>query len=739
MQRPVPASPRLAVLAASVALACLLPLAPRSATAQDQPAAAPAQPPGQFFRIEEPITTETINRIRAQTKHLVGREARQGDQARPILIFEIRPGRQAPGQTDFGLAQTLAEFLSTKLDGARQTVAFVPEPLSGYASLVALACDEIIMDADASIGPIATEGQPVEPLARPYVQMLANRKGRSPDLLLGMLDRDAPLLKVTTGDRRVEYVLEDRLPEYLKSHQVVEQGRAWDGGRRGVLSGERARAEGFCKRVAANRAEVANIYNLAGRSTSEDPTLDQVLKPVWIAIDGPLDSTKEMFLKARVEQARQEGVNLVFFEVNSPGGMDQAADGIADLIAGIDDMKTVAYVADRAMGVAALVPLACQQIVFRRDGQMGRVTEVIVGRRGQTRLLRPEQVEALATRAEGLAREKGHPPAVARALVDPSTTLVDAKDNQSGAVVVVTEAEALAEPDRYIIQGTRKAADEGALTLDAEAALAYRIATDVVDDDEQLKDSFGLKGRAIRKAGPSWVDGMVATLNTDWMSWLLLFVGFFMLILELKLPGIGLPAIISALAFLLFFWSRYLSGTADQLEILLFVVGLICLALELFVFPGFGVFGMSGILMILTSVVMASHTFVWPTQEYEYREMGQTLLQVTVILMSVACGAVMLGRYFPSLPLFNRMVLKPSSPGAGLDDPTAKPDRSPDDDSLFFLVGETGRTTTALRPTGKARFGELLVDVTADGFYIEPDSLVEVVEVRGPRVIVKRP
>src|SRR5258708_19288862 len=102
-----------------------------------------------------------------------------------------------------------------------------------------------------------------------------------------------------------------------------------------------------------------------------------------------------------------------------------------------------------------------------------------------------------------------------------------------------------------------------------------------------------------------------------------------MRVIELKLPGIGLPAITSALAFLLFFWSHYLSGTADQLEIILFLVGMVCLALELFVFPGFGVFGMSGILLILTSIVMASHTFACPPQKYQYPRPASTLLQIT--------------------------------------------------------------------------------------------------------------
>ena len=110
----------------------------------------------------------------------------------------------------------------------------------------------------------------------------------------------------------------------------------------------------------------------------------------------------------------------------------------------------------------------------------------------------------------------------------------------------------------------------------------------MVGDFSELQTALGLRGVVIRQATRTWVDTLVDTLNEPWMRGLLLFVGFFMLVLELKLPGIGLPAITAALAFLLYFWSSYLGGTADQLEILLFLGGLICLGLELFVFPGFG-------------------------------------------------------------------------------------------------------------------------------------------------------
>ena len=320
-------------------------------------------------------------------------------------------------------------------------------------------------------------------------------------------------------------------------------------------------------------------------------------------------------------------------------------------------------------------------------------------------------------------------------MVDPEAVVVEAKDTKTGAVAFVLEARS--RPSRAATRSSdatrRPAGPDG---LEPRTRWRYGLGQ-VVDDDDELQGLYGLRGKSIREDGPTWVDALVTTLNDPFVSWLLLFVGLFMLVLELKLPGIGLPAITSALAFLLFFWSHYLSGTADQLEILLFLVGLICLALELFVFPGFGVFGMSGILLILVSIVMASHTFVWPTQEYEYREMGQTLLQVTVAMTAVAVGAVILARYFPSIPLFNRMVLKPE-PWDGSRTATGSPSRPPRDMTRCSSCSARRGGPPPCSARREARFGELLVDVTADGFYIEPDSLVEVIDVQGSRVVVKQ-
>src|SRR5262249_51489659 len=155
----------------------------------------------------------------------------------------------------------------------------------------------------------------------------------------------------------------DQLDEFRRTHQVLDEQPVWEGGRRGVLTAALARERGLSRLTADRPAEVTNVYHLAGQSAASDPILGQVPRPVRIQIEGPLDTVMESYLKRRIEQARQEAVNLVFFEINSEGGIDKAADNIADLIAGLKEMKTVAYIDDRALGVSSLVALACHDIV----------------------------------------------------------------------------------------------------------------------------------------------------------------------------------------------------------------------------------------------------------------------------------------------------------------------------------------------------------------------------------------
>jgi membrane-bound serine protease (ClpP class) len=721
------------------ALAILIVVCANTATARAQapPAAAAAadQVVGCVIPVVEPITDEVFTRVRNEALQVISQSAGRERGANPILIFEFLPGESEPGKSQLGICYELATFIAQELGGAKMTVAFVPSPLSGYAVLPAIACGEIVMGSKASLGPITPAGQSVRAAFREPVRALALSSTRDPDLLLGMLDPDADLRLIRTSDKSLHYVLSSNLKKFLETHDKVDDQPAWEGGERGVLTATRARKEGFCKRIADSRAEVASLYQLSGHSVADDPVRGQTPNPAWIKLEGPLDTVMISYLTRGLEQARQAKVNLLFVQINCTGGNDAAADRLADLLLRVRDMKTVAYVSDRAMGVAALLPLACRDIIFSQTGRMGDVRQTMSARNSRLHDLSEEQIASLSKKAAALARAREHPEAVALAMIDPSSEVIEAKDLKTGAARVVSREQMTVEPGRYQAIRTRKAPG-AVLTVTADDVASYGLAQ-VVSSDDELKALYSLRGKAIRVEEPGWIDTLVTILTDPFVSWMLLFVGGFMLVLELKLPGIGLPGIISALAFLLFFWSHYLSGTADQLEIILFLVGLVCLALEMFVFPGFGIFGMSGILLMLASIVMASHTFVWPTTDYEYRELGHTLLQMTGMLAAIGTGAGILARYLPALPLFNRLVLRPE-PWTGVEpaDSLARPNAE-GYDSLAFLIGESGRTATTLRPSGKARFGNHLIDVTADGAFVEPDSLVEVVDVQGSRVIVK--
>ena len=221
------------------------------------------------------------------------------------------------------------------------------------------------------------------------MRFLAIRKTREPDLLLGMLDRDADLRMVRTADRAVHYVLAENMHEFLKTHHVTEDQPAWDAGARGVLTAKRAREEGFCKRTAESPAELASMYQLGGRSAIDDPTLGQSVRPDWIKLEGLLDNVSVSFCREKSRMLASRRRTCSSSRSTARAEPRPPATGSPTSSSEIKDMKTVAYINERALGVAALVPLACRDIVFKKGASMGDIRQTVSGRNGVA--ARPER------------------------------------------------------------------------------------------------------------------------------------------------------------------------------------------------------------------------------------------------------------------------------------------------------------------------------------------------------------
>jgi membrane-bound serine protease (ClpP class) len=163
-----------------------------------------------------------------------------------------------------------------------------------------------------------------------------------------------------------------------------------------------------------------------------------------------------------------------------------------------------------------------------------------------------------------------------------------------------------------------------------------------------------------------------------------------------------------------------------------------CLAIEIFVVPGLSVFGISGGLLLLASLVLASQTFGNLETGRDVKIATDTLATLCVAVTAVIGTAMLLSRFLPAIPVFNQMVLAP--PGGSLHDPS-EPRLRPDLTSSaggHLLVGQFGTATTVLRPAGKAEIDGRLVDVVSDGPFVNEGARVEVVRVSGNKIVVRQ-
>jgi membrane-bound ClpP family serine protease len=273
------------------------------------------------------------------------------------------------------------------------------------------------------------------------------------------------------------------------------------------------------------------------------------------------------------------------------------------------------------------------------------------------------------------------------------------------------------------------------LDLTAAKAKDFGLARYVVANPQNVRELATLYGVAkVQEAPPDWLDKLAYFLGEPVVAMFLIIIGVTCLILELKMPGIGVPGVIAALCFVLFFWSQsQMNGQVTLLAVLLFLLGLVLLGIEIFLIPGFGVLGFSGILLVLAGLGLATVERM-PQTSQEWVSFGGTLTTFGLGLIVATVAAFVVARYLPHIPYANRLVLAP--PGekeGGTEDATA----SPSNENLVALLGAVGTAATMMRPAGMARFGEEYVDVVSEGSYIPAGARVQVIEIEGNRVVVK--
>lgn len=671
---------------------------------------------GVFILIPDRITATTIGGV----SNRINAAKREG--ARKI-IFAIKPG-----QNDYEDCLKLVRLIGG-VEGAR-TIAYVSETLTGHAVMVALAADELVMSPGARIGDIGrAESAITEPMRVTYADLARRRKPQFVAVILGMLDKNLRVHEIRTG-LNTRYVLDEELNQAGRDAAVVRTKILKDRGELILLGAEQAREMGLVDRLSESRERVAEAYGLPARVAKEDPLAGERLHGVRIRVEGEVTSLIADFVQRSIRGATNTGSNLIVFDFDSLGGAPRACRDLANLIHNLDPsaVRTVAFVNKQACGATAFVALACDEILVHPDAKFGDCSALLASMNSG----RPGFVRDVSKELQALAEGNGYPPALAVGVVDSESVVHEVTDPGTGRITTISDAELqAAAPGTW--RPIRVVKQKGDLvTLTGRQMREFGFATAEVDEFAALCEYLGVERSDVRIMTATWVDDLIWWLNRKWISAVLLALGIVSLYVELKLPGIGLPSILSAICFVLFFWSKFMGGTAGALEILLFVGGVFCLAVEIFLLPGSLVFGVSGVLLTAVSLILASQTFIWPHGATEWTEFSGNIGSLIGAFTTLFVAAFFLSKYLPHVPLLNRMVLVPELASRDPDVPADWGGLAASD-----LIGATGLAMTTLRPAGRIRLGEDFIDVVTEGSFVEAGRTVRVVAVHGNRVVVK--
>ncbi len=692
-------------------------------------AAAPSKAPEQIgfsIRLALPITDQTVGRVRQFVNKAMEKARAKG--VKPYLIFEfyVPSGQEnfARG-SNFGSCYELSSFLTSGELNAAKTVAYLPQSIQGHAILAVMACDDIIMAPDATIGPAGVDANQISETTRAAYREIAGRRRKlTVPLALGLLDPALEILAVET-EVGTEYVTPEGLEELKKTQAAAATEVFKPAGEPLQLTSKKARDLGFVTYLAGNRRDLVQALDLPPLSIEDDPSLENPWKAVRIELKGPVTSDKVRQVQKLIEdQTSLHDVNFICLWMESSGGSPADTVTLVNFLLTLNPslVRTVAYIPKDARADAALIALACDQIVMN--------PRAVIGGPGVLEISKDDAALLEQRIRQGLAPRKGRSWSLMAALVDPNLEVY--RCTHLGEEDYFSSEELAEQPNpAQWEKGQKISLHNVPLKLDGKQALQMDLINALAANFGEFKQHYGLENDPAL-IEPGWADQFIEALGSRGVAILLLFIGVAGLYFEFHTPGLGIGAFVALVCFVLFFWSQFLSGAPGWLISLMFLAGVACILLEIFVIPGFGIFGLGGGAMVILSLVLASQILVMPRSSQQVAEMQRSLLLIGGVTAALFAAALLSRKWLPHAPIFSHMILAPP-----VDEELETIQQRELLVDLHDLVGSKGVTATLLMPAGKARFGDSVIDVIADGDMIEPGKGVEVVEVRGNRVLVR--
>lgn len=417
-------------------------------------------------------------------------------------------------------------------------------------------------------------------------------------------------------------------------------------------------------------------------------------KILHLEIKAEIDARTNRYLELGLKKAEDENFDGVIIEMDTYGGAVYDANDMRNNLLEFDYPVHV-YINTKAISAGALISIACDSIYMAPGANIGAATVVT-----QTGEAAPDKYQSfMRSIMRSTAETKGRDPKIAEAMVDENIDL-----------------------DTISPEGT-------VLTFTVDEALENGFCERKVESLDEIMALNGWSDHSLESMELGWSETVISVFLNPFVSGILLLIIIGGIYFELQTPGVGFPLIAAVVAAILYFVPYYLNGLAENWEILLFIIGVILIAVEVFVIPGFGIAGVLGILCAISglTLVMLDNDAL----DFTFVPDIKILISLGTVLTSTTLGMILL--FFGGVRLANSRSFQRIALQDTMD--SSKGYTSPIDQNL---IGKKGKAFTVLRPGGKVMIDDQLYDALTRGEPIEKGEAIVVISDDGPTLKVKK-
>ena len=679
------------------------------------------------YEISVPIPLDTSSATQLVKNLTLLTESLPEDRRTTVVLKLQNEATTSAGKTAFEDALKVARAITSPKLRRLKIVTYLDGEISGHIVLTVIASEALVTTQNAVLGNASADEESPDPTIRLTYESIAERRGLFPKpMVAALVDPGLELAEITRLGGEQEFVTTSKLAELRKEGKILSENVISPAGTPLQLDARTLRRARISAGLVNSFEQASEVLDLAELKPLQQAGVLGAANGVLLEITGSIVPGRVQRWQSNLNATlTSDEINTWLISIDSTGGDLNGSMTLAGWFSKPEPpLRTVAgFINGEARGDAAVLALACKPLLMGPDATIGGPGSYAITE---------EDLQKYDELISQIAISTNRPSALLRGLLLPDMEVYRYTNRKTGRIRYATEQDIIYNAEDPEAEKAKWKRGE-LIELDEGLTTATAISLGLVDGEtaslEESATTLGLPATPPLVSDRGLIRFVERIGRSGSFAFLLLFIGFIALSTEASAPGLGVPGFIAITCFALFFWMKFLAGTAEWLELIAFTLGLLCIGIEIFVLPGFGIFGIGGVLLMLLGIVLMSQTFVMPQNSFQYQMLNQGIWTALSAVLGMGTGLAAMRFLLPHVPLFSGLVMEPVD-----ESQITEAEKLADYSNLLGLAGVT---TTPLRPAGKIKIDNQLVQVVSDGSVVKSGQTVRVIEVNGTRVVVE--